>query len=207
MRSPRCISRDVLQRRRLAPRRGHPRRVGHQKLYVDGTLVGSSATATSATFTGFWRVGGGNLGGWPDAPSSSYFNGDDRRVRDLRDGTVGLDTIAATVRLGVNDVTGAERARRRHRPALGQHRALSLEASTDNVGIDGYRVYRGLTAGFTPDAGSLVATTSGTTFSQSPAAGTYYYKVVAFDWRGNASARLRGRLGRPCPTPPPRRRR
>jgi PKD repeat protein len=39
-----------------------------QALYVDGKRVGSRSDTTSGQpFTGFWRVGGDNLGGWPDA--------------------------------------------------------------------------------------------------------------------------------------------
>jgi PKD repeat protein len=46
------------------------------RLYVDGALVGSDATTTSASpATGYWRIGGDNLTGWPSAPVSSYLNG------------------------------------------------------------------------------------------------------------------------------------
>ena len=45
-------------------------------LYVDGALVGSDSTVTSAqAYTGYWRVGGDNLGGWPSIPASSFFDG------------------------------------------------------------------------------------------------------------------------------------
>jgi hypothetical protein len=46
------------------------------KLYVDGNLVGSDATTKGGqSFSGYWRVGGDNLSGWPSAPSSLYLNG------------------------------------------------------------------------------------------------------------------------------------
>ncbi|WP_460798517.1 PKD domain-containing protein [Microbacterium sp. GXF0217] len=46
------------------------------ELYVDGTRVASNAAAPAANdYVGYWRVGGDNLGGWPNQPSSSYFNG------------------------------------------------------------------------------------------------------------------------------------
>ncbi len=46
------------------------------KLYVDGVLVASKASVTSAQpFTGYWRIGGDNLNGWPSRPSSDYFAG------------------------------------------------------------------------------------------------------------------------------------
>ena len=46
------------------------------KLYVDGTLVGSDPTVTTAqSYAGYWRIGGDNLGGWPNQPSNTYFVG------------------------------------------------------------------------------------------------------------------------------------
>lgn len=46
------------------------------KLYVDGTLVASNSSVTTAeSTTGYWRIGGDNLGSWPDRPSSDYFSG------------------------------------------------------------------------------------------------------------------------------------
>ncbi|GAB2849891.1 PKD domain-containing protein [Microbacterium insulae] len=46
------------------------------QLYVDGTLVASDPSATAGQlFTGFWRIGGDNLNGWPNRPSSNFFNG------------------------------------------------------------------------------------------------------------------------------------
>ncbi|WP_104091171.1 PKD domain-containing protein [Arthrobacter sp. GMC3] len=45
-------------------------------LYVDGQVVGSDPqTTTAQDYGGFWRVGGDNLNGWPNQPTSNYFNG------------------------------------------------------------------------------------------------------------------------------------
>ena len=45
-------------------------------LYIDGLLVGSNTAATTAqNYSGFWKVGFGNLLGWTSMPSSNYFNG------------------------------------------------------------------------------------------------------------------------------------
>jgi len=47
-------------------------------LYVDGALVASSSTMTTAeTYTGagYWRVAYSNLGGWPNEPTDLYFTG------------------------------------------------------------------------------------------------------------------------------------
>ena len=48
------------------------------KLYVDGTLVGSQAGITQPQInSGYWRVGGDYMSGWPDNPSlSSFYAGD-----------------------------------------------------------------------------------------------------------------------------------
>ena len=57
---------------------------------------------------------------------------------------------------------------------------LAWQASTDNVGVTGYRVYRD---------GSLVGTTSSTTFTDSGLASntSYIFTVAAFDAAGNSS--------------------
>lgn len=45
-------------------------------LWVDGSKVASNATYTTAEAdTGWWRIAYGNLSGWPNAPSSTYFSG------------------------------------------------------------------------------------------------------------------------------------
>ncbi|WP_344018859.1 PKD domain-containing protein, partial [Microlunatus capsulatus] len=47
-----------------------------QQLYVDGIRVGTDGGTTSGQdFQGYWRVGGDNIGGWPNQPSSSSFAG------------------------------------------------------------------------------------------------------------------------------------
>src|SRR5664280_1526657 len=45
-------------------------------LYVDGLKVASRTDVTSGQpYTGYWRVGGDNLGGWPNQPASNYLSG------------------------------------------------------------------------------------------------------------------------------------
>ena len=58
---------------------------------------------------------------------------------------------------------------------------LSWNASTDNVGVTGYRVYRG---------GTQIATITGTSYQNTglTAATTYSYTVAAYDAAGNVSA-------------------
>ena len=49
---------------------------GTMRLYVDGVEVGSlPGVPMAGAYIGVWRVGGDNLNGWPNRPSSDYFNG------------------------------------------------------------------------------------------------------------------------------------
>jgi type II secretory pathway pseudopilin PulG len=44
--------------------------------FVDGVAVGSNPSWTVAeSHTGYWRIGGDNLSGWPNQPTSNYFAG------------------------------------------------------------------------------------------------------------------------------------
>ncbi len=46
------------------------------KLYVDAKLAGQRSDVTvGQAYSGYWRLGGDNLNGWPSRPSSSYFAG------------------------------------------------------------------------------------------------------------------------------------
>ncbi|MFL0457507.1 PKD domain-containing protein [Brachybacterium paraconglomeratum] len=46
------------------------------QLFVDGALVAENDAVTSAQrYSGYWRIGGDNLNGWPNAPRSFYFDG------------------------------------------------------------------------------------------------------------------------------------
>ncbi|WP_258309997.1 LamG-like jellyroll fold domain-containing protein [Streptomyces sp. CG 926] len=44
-------------------------------LYVDGQLKATSSVSAHAQYTGYWHVGGDNLGGWPSRPTSDLFAG------------------------------------------------------------------------------------------------------------------------------------
>ncbi|MEU6041042.1 LamG-like jellyroll fold domain-containing protein [Actinomadura sp. NPDC047616] len=46
------------------------------RLYVDGTQVGADAGAKNGEkISGYWRVGGDNLGSWPNRPTSNFLAG------------------------------------------------------------------------------------------------------------------------------------
>ncbi|RKS71325.1 concanavalin A-like lectin/glucanase superfamily protein [Motilibacter peucedani] len=44
-------------------------------MYVDDRLVGTNPTVGNQSYNGYWRVGGDNLGAWPNRPASDYFAG------------------------------------------------------------------------------------------------------------------------------------
>ena len=48
---------------------------GTMSLYVDGIKQGTNSPANAQGYRGYWRIGGDNLNGWPNQPSSSYFQG------------------------------------------------------------------------------------------------------------------------------------
>jgi hypothetical protein len=44
-------------------------------LYVDGTQKASAGANATSAYTGFWRIGGDSLAGWPSQPTSAYLQG------------------------------------------------------------------------------------------------------------------------------------
>ncbi len=163
------------------------------QLYVDGVLQAQNATTGSGTYNGTWHVGGDSLNGYPSAGNTlvnRYFDGqlDETAVyyqalspqqvqNHFNVGTGFVDTVVPSTPQGVAASFD------------GANVDVTWTASTDNVGVAGYRVYRGTTAGFTPAADTLRGTVAGTTFEDvAPPPGTFYYKVVAFDGANNASA-------------------
>jgi PKD repeat protein len=44
-------------------------------LYLDGKRVARDANTGAESYSGYWRIGGDNLNGWPNQPSSSYLSG------------------------------------------------------------------------------------------------------------------------------------
>jgi len=66
--------------------------------------------------------------------------------------------------------------------------SLNWSASTDNVAVAGYYIYRSPTPNFTPALANRVGQTAGIAYTDlGLAAGTYYYRVIAFDGAGNLS--------------------
>jgi len=44
-------------------------------LYVDGAKIAHDSQTQSQSYAGYWRIGGDNLGGWPNQPASNFFAG------------------------------------------------------------------------------------------------------------------------------------
>jgi fibronectin type 3 domain-containing protein len=158
------------------------------RLYRNGTLISSTTRPGTITVgTGPLKLGGNGV--WPE-----WFAGqlDDVRVYDTAltaaqiqadmnvpvGGASEPDTAAPSVPSGVSATANV----------IGKV-TVSWNAATDNVGVTGYGVYRSTTSGFTPAAGNRIATATGTSWTDDGRApGTYYYRVVAEDAAGNASA-------------------
>ena len=62
---------------------------------------------------------------------------------------------------------------------------LSWGAASDDTGVVRYNVHRGTSAGFAPTSGNRIAQPTGTSYTDSVAAGTYFYRVTAEDAAGN----------------------
>ncbi|HEY6693405.1 MAG TPA: LamG-like jellyroll fold domain-containing protein, partial [Solirubrobacteraceae bacterium] len=157
------------------------------RLYVNGTQTGSRAISGSlAAGTGPLKIGGNALWG-------EYFAGliDDVRVynRALSAGELQQDMNLA-VAPAVQDTQAPTVPQNVSASgAIGQA-TVSWSASTDNVGVARYDVYRGTASGFTPSTANRIAqVTSGTSYvDRSAAPGDAFYRVAAVDAAGNASA-------------------
>ena len=154
------------------------------RLYVNGTLVSTTAAPGSlASSTAPLRIGGNNIWG-------EYFSGliDEVRVynRALSAAEIQLDMSTSITPSDAQPPTAPGSL-----AANGALTSASLTwaASTDNVGVVRYNVYRSTTSGFTPSVANRIAQPTGTSYTDSGlAGGTYYYKVTAEDGAGNLSA-------------------
>jgi fibronectin type 3 domain-containing protein len=110
-------------------------------------------------------------------------------ARDAAGNTSGASTQASATVAASGDTTAPTAPTGLTATASGSNVALKWTASTDNVGVAGYTVHRSSTTGFTPSTTTKVADVTGTTYTDTARpAGTWYYRVVARDAAGNASA-------------------
>ncbi len=154
-------------------------------LYVNGVQVASKAAsgAIQASSSPLW-IGG-------NQPYGEYFSGliDDVRVYNRALSQAEIQTDMATPLGGASlDTTPPSAPANVVASAVGPAQVnVSWTASTDNVGVTGYRVERCQGAGCTGFA--QVGTPSGTSFSDTglSASTSYSYRVVAVDAAGNVS--------------------
>lgn len=159
------------------------------KLYVDGALVGTGSATTAETGTGYWRLGGGNLGGWPQQPSNTYFTGsiDEFAVygKALSASTIQAQYLLVSPDDEAPSTPGGLQA------SYGSGAVqLTWQAATDNIAVAGYEVYRGTTPGITADDATRIAQLDAVLTYADDTAGTgmWFYKVAALDRQGNRSA-------------------
>jgi chitodextrinase len=152
--------------------------VAGYKIYRGGSQVGTSATTSysdsglSAGTTYLYRVAAYDVAGNVSAQSSQA-------------SAKTLDTTAPSVPTGLNGSAASATLIN-----------LSWNASTDNVGVTGYRVYRG---------GTQIGTSATTTYADSTVVGstTYSYTVAAHDAIPNVSAQSTAKnISTPDVTPP-----
>jgi len=173
------------------------------RFYVNGTLVTTKATSGAMPNTANpLRIGGNAIWG-------EYFSGliDEVRVynRALSAGELDFDMKSAVV--GSNpppaDTTPPSAPGNLNAVGAIGKVSLSWEASTDAIGVTGYEVYRSASAGFTPSAANRIATPTATSYVDTVAPGTYYYRVKASDAAPNLSNASNEAVGASLPDSPP----
>ncbi|AQZ67377.1 hypothetical protein BKM31_43255 [[Actinomadura] parvosata subsp. kistnae] len=156
------------------------------RLYVNGVLASQRAAGGPIrTDNGVLRIGGNSL--W-----SEYFSGliDEVRIYNRALSAVQIQTDMTTP-VGAQPEPDTQAPTAPGSPAAtgGPGSALlTWTASTDNVAVEGYTVHRSTTPGFTPSGANQVGSAQATSFTDAGlAAGTYYYRIRAFDAAGNVS--------------------
>lgn len=165
------------------------------RLYVDGQLLAQNSVTGNGTFQGTWHVGGDNLNGYPGTgglATQRFFDGqlDETAVyhQALSQQRVQVHYAAGGGDVTVVDATAPSVPGNLGAQVAGDDVALSWSASSDDVGVTGYRVFRGSTSDFVADASSQVAQVAGTsTTDEGRDPGTWFYRVAAIDAAGNVS--------------------
>ena len=154
------------------------------RIFVNGVQSAQlAATGAIATSTGVLKIGGNAIWG-------EYFAGqiDEVRVYNKALTAAQITTDMNAPVAGADTTPPSAPANLTAAGSVGQV-SLTWSASTDNVAIQRYNVYRSTTAGFTPSAANRIAQPSGTSYTDTAlATGTYYYKALAEDLAGNLSA-------------------
>ena len=163
------------------------------RFYVGGVETASRVFAGNAGDSNTWRVGAYGPG------PSGYFPGDLDEIR-IYDRALGAAEINADLGRGLGPADSGPPSQPPHFVPIGMGAtSISVEwgASSDDVGVSGYRLYRN---------GSSIATTTGTAFTFTGLACStgYALGVEAFDEAGNVSARSTTTADtKPCDASPP----
>jgi fibronectin type 3 domain-containing protein len=153
-----------------------------QRFFVNGAQVAQRAqTGAIVTSTGSLRIGGNSVWG-------EYFAGQIDEVR-IYDRALAAAEIQGDMNQAVGEVDDEAPTAPSNLTATGSisNAQLSWTASTDNIAVARYSVHRSTTSGFTPSDATRIAQPTGTSYTDTPPNGTYFYKVVAEDAAGNAS--------------------
>ena len=103
--------------------------------------------------------------------------------------TAGVPSIASFVRFGspaLDTTPPSPPGNLTAQGALGSA-SLTWSASTDDTGVALYNVYRSTASGFQPTAAKRIGQSASTSFTDTVAAGTYFYLVTAQDVAQNVS--------------------
>jgi fibronectin type 3 domain-containing protein len=152
------------------------------RLYVNGAQVAQRAqTGSIPASTGALRIGGNTV-------YREYFGGliDEVRVynRALTAAEIGADMNAP---IGPQDSQPPTAPSNLTATGSLTSAQLSWTAATDDTAVVRYNVHRSTSSGFTPSAANRIAQPTGTSYTDTPSGGTYYYKVTAEDAAGNIS--------------------
>ncbi len=169
---------------------------GGMRLYVDGALVAQNSITGNQSYNGTWHVGGDNLSAYPGSGSQAsqrYFDGqlDETAVYYgvLAEQRVLVHYAAGGGDVEIEDTTAPSVPGDVSTSVSATDVGVSWSASTDDVAVVGYAVYRGTSEGFTADASSQIGQVSGTSYTdEDRPVGTWFYKVSASDAAGNSSA-------------------
>ncbi len=143
------------------------------KLYVDGALVASgTGTTRSVEYPGYWRIGGDNLAGWPNRPTSDWFSG---RIDEVAIYNRALDeaTIARQFTIATTGTT-PNRAPQAAFGVTATDLSIAVDA-TGSIDTDGTVVSYGWDFG---DGGVGTGATATHTYA---AAGTYAVTLTVID--------------------------
>ena len=144
------------------------------KLYVDGELVGSDASTTAGrSYSGYWRIGGDIINGWPSNPSASYFTGQLNDVA-VYSSVLTADQVAAHYTAGKNQT-----------PPTASFAADSTELTASFDASGSVAAGGGLIASYAWDFGDGQSGSGGPTTTHTYAAGgTYQVTLTVTDGSG-----------------------